>query len=138
MKYSLKRTDTADSLLNRMILNAADRFGTEKAFEVLDSIEEKVNLLQDTPYIGTGPKYMVLKRQGYRVLILDPTLVFYKADEAGKISGFFSTYDKTPDSSGDIILQPYSYYGYSNVWIVRQDAGITDITMTVKPPVTHL
>ena len=37
------------------------------------------------------------------------------------------------DSSGDIILQPYSYYGYSNVWIVRQDAGITDITMTVKP-----
>ena len=37
------------------------------------------------------------------------------------------------DSSGDVILQPYSYYGYSNVWIVRQDAGITDITMTVKP-----
>ena len=27
-----------------------------------------------------------------------------KADEAGKISGFFSTYEKTPDSYGDIIL----------------------------------
>ena len=26
-----------------------------------------------------------------------------KADEAGKISGFFSTYEKTPDSYGDII-----------------------------------
>ena len=37
------------------------------------------------------------------------------------------------DSAGDVILQPYSYYGCSNVWIVRQDAGISDITMTVKP-----
>lgn len=27
-----------------------------------------------------------------------------KIDEAGKIAGFFSTYDKTPDSYGDIIL----------------------------------
>lgn len=27
-----------------------------------------------------------------------------KADEAGKISGFFSTYEKTPDSYGDIIM----------------------------------
>ena len=26
-----------------------------------------------------------------------------KADEAGKIAGFFSTYEKTPDSYGDII-----------------------------------
>ncbi len=37
------------------------------------------------------------------------------------------------DSAGDIILQPYSVSGYSNAWIVRQDAGITDITLTVKP-----
>ena len=37
------------------------------------------------------------------------------------------------DSSGNVILQPYSLSGYSNVSIVRQDAGITDITLTVKP-----
>ena len=37
------------------------------------------------------------------------------------------------DSSGDVILQPYSYYGYTNVWIVRQDAGIADLSLTVKP-----
>ena len=66
MRYSVNRTDTADSLLNRIILNIADRFGNEKALDVLDSIEEKVTLLQDTPYIGVEPKYMVLKRQGYR------------------------------------------------------------------------
>ena len=84
MRYSINRTDTADSLLNRMILNIADRFGTEKAFDVLDKIEETVNLLQDNPYIGTKPKYMVLNRQGYRVLILDLTLVFYKVDDLKK------------------------------------------------------
>ncbi len=37
------------------------------------------------------------------------------------------------DSSGDVILQPYSYYGYSNVWIVREDAGFADLSLTVKP-----
>ena len=84
MRYSVNRTDTADSLLNRIILNIADRFGNEEALDVLDSIEEKVTLLQDTPYIGVEPKYMVLKRQGYRVLILDLTLVFYKVDESKK------------------------------------------------------
>ncbi|MBR2770372.1 MAG: type II toxin-antitoxin system RelE/ParE family toxin [Lachnospiraceae bacterium] len=84
MRYSINRTDTADSLLNRMILNIADRFGTENAFDVLDKIEETVNLLQDNPYIGTKPKYMVLNRQGYRVLILDLTLVFYKVDDLKK------------------------------------------------------
>lgn len=33
-----------------------------------------------------------------------------KADEAGKISGFFSTYEKTPDSYGDII-EPGAFSG---------------------------
>ena len=37
------------------------------------------------------------------------------------------------DSAGNIILQPYTLSGYTNVWIVRADAGITDITMNVKP-----
>ena len=97
MRYSINRTDTADSLLNRMILNIADRFDTEKAFDVLDSIEEKINLLQDTPYIGTEPKYMVLKRQGYRVLILDLTLVFYKVDDSKKKVMIYAFVDSRMD-----------------------------------------
>ena len=44
-----------------------------------------------------------------------------------------STRIPDPNDSKKYILQPYSYYGYSNVWIVRQDAGISDITMNVKP-----
>jgi toxin ParE1/3/4 len=97
MRYSVNRTDTADSLLNRIILNIADRFGNEKALDVLDSIEEKVTLLQDTPYIGVEPKYMVLKRQGYRVLILDLTLVFYKVDESKKEVMIYAFVDSRMD-----------------------------------------
>ena len=97
MRYSINRTDTADSLLNRMILNIADRFGTKKAFDVLDSIEEKINFLQDTPYIGTEPKYMVLKRQGYKVLIFDLTLVFYKVDDSKKEVMIYAFVDSRMD-----------------------------------------
>ena len=97
MRYSVNRTDTADSLLNRIILNIADRFGNEEAIDVLDSIEEKVTLLQDTPYIGVEPKYMVLKRQGYRVLILDLTLVFYKVDESKKEVMIYAFVDSRMD-----------------------------------------
>ena len=97
MRYSVNRTDTAASLLNRIILNIADRFGNEEALDVLDSIEEKVTLLQDTPYIGVEPKYMVLKRQGYRVLILDLTLVFYKVDESKKEVMIYAFVDSRMD-----------------------------------------
>lgn len=97
MRYSVNRTDTADSLLNRIILNIADRFGNEEALDVLDLIEEKVTLLQDTPYIGVEPKYMVLKRQGYRVLILDLTLVFYKVDESKKEVMIYAFVDSRMD-----------------------------------------
>ena len=34
---------------------------------------------------------------------------------------------------GELVLQSYSYGGYTNVWLVRADAGISDITLTVKP-----
>ncbi len=97
MKYSVNRTDTADSLLNRVILNIADRFGNEKALDIFDSIEEKITLLQDSPYIGIEPKYMVLKRQGYRVLILDLTLVFYKVDESKKEVMIYAFVDSRMD-----------------------------------------
>jgi toxin ParE1/3/4 len=52
--------------------------------EKLDEIEENILLLEDNPYLGTAPKYPVLRRQGYRVLVLKKDLVFYKIDENKK------------------------------------------------------
>jgi toxin ParE1/3/4 len=66
------------------VLHVAQNFDVETAMEKLDEIEENILLLEDNPYLGTAPKYPVLRRQGYRVLVLKKDLVFYKIDENKK------------------------------------------------------
>ena len=41
-------------------------------------MENRILELGDDPYIGTDPRYPVLKRQGYKVLILEKDLEEYK------------------------------------------------------------
>lgn len=84
MKYNIVRTDTADAGIRKIILYVAQNFGNNAALEKLDEIEAKILSLADDPYIGTDPRYPVLKRQGYKILILKKDLVFYKIDEANK------------------------------------------------------
>ena len=84
MKYEVLRTDTADAGIRRIILYVAQNFGNDVALEKLDEIEGRITILEDDPYIGSDPKYLVLKRQGYKVLILEKDLVFYKIDEDNK------------------------------------------------------
>ena len=84
MKYKVERTDTADSLIRKIVLFVAGNFGTDVALEKLDYLEKSIMNLGDHPYIGAEPRYNVLKRQGYLVLILEKDLVFYKVDDAKK------------------------------------------------------
>lgn len=84
MKYTIIRTDIADAELRSIILYIANNFGNEVALEKLNYIEESIIALSNNPYIGTAPSYPVLKRQGYKVLILEKNLVFYKVDEDNK------------------------------------------------------
>lgn len=84
MKYEVIRTDTADSLIRKIILYVAENFGDDVALEKLDYLEEAIMNLGDNPYIGVEPKYNVLKRQGYLVLILEKDLIFYKVDDNKK------------------------------------------------------
>ena len=84
-KYTVIRTDTADSHIHNIILNIAEKFGVDVALEKLDQLEAQMKLLGENPYIGTEPRYMILRRQGYEVLITEKNLVFYKIDEDNKI-----------------------------------------------------
>lgn len=84
MKYEVIRTDTADACIRKIILYVAQNFGNAVALKKIDEIEKKILELEDSPYIGTEPRYMALKRQGYKVLILEKDLVFYKIDEINK------------------------------------------------------
>ena len=84
MKYEVIRTDTADSLIRKIILYVAENFGNDVALEKLDYLEKSMMNLGNDPHLGVAPKYNVLRRQGYLVLILEKDLVFYKVDDNKK------------------------------------------------------
>ena len=98
MKYKVYRTDTADALIRNIVLYIAENFGNEIALGKLDDLEKAILKLEDNPYIGTEPRYTVLKRQGYKVLILEKDLVFYKIDENRKVVTVY--FPRLPHSSG--------------------------------------
>ena len=97
MKYEVIRTDTADSLIRKIVLYAAENFGTDVALEKLDNLEEAIMSFGDNPYIGTDPKYNILKRQGYLVLILDKDFVFYKVDDDKRQVIVYAVVDQRQD-----------------------------------------
>ena len=78
MKYTIVRTDTADISIRKIVMYIARNFGEDIALKKLNDLEKNMYLLEDNPYLGTIPRYPVLKRQGYQVLILEKDLIFYK------------------------------------------------------------
>ena len=97
MKYKIIRTDTADALIRNIVLYIAEKFGNETALEKLNDLEASILALGDNPYIGTEPRYTVLKRQGYKVLIPEKDLVFYKIDEKAKMVTVYVVVDQRED-----------------------------------------
>ena len=97
MKYKIVRTDIADALIRKIVLYVADKFDNETALEKLDELESSIMTLADNPYIGEEPRYPVLKRQGYRVLITEKNLVLYKIDDDKKIVTIYAVTDQRQD-----------------------------------------
>lgn len=97
MKYEVIRTDTADAGIRKIILYVAQNFGNDVAIEKLNEMEKRILELGDDPNIGTEPRYLVLKRQGYKVLILEKDLVFYKIDEDNKRVIVYAVVDQRQD-----------------------------------------
>ena len=97
MKYRVYRTDTADALIRNIVLYIAENFGNEIALNKLDDLEKSILKLEENPYIGTEPRYTVLKRQGYKVLILEKDLVFYKTDENQNVVTVYAVIDQRQD-----------------------------------------
>ncbi|MEI3322983.1 MAG: type II toxin-antitoxin system RelE/ParE family toxin [Eubacterium sp.] len=97
MKYEVIRTDTADAGIRKIILYIAQNFGNTVALEKLDEIEKRILQLGEDPYIGTNPRYSILRRQGYKVLILEKNLVFYKIDEVNKQVVVYAVIDQRQD-----------------------------------------
>lgn len=85
MKYEIVRTDKADDQLRENIFYIAEDSGSvEIALNYLDKMETAINNLANFPRSGSVPRYSILRKQGYRVLIVERHLVFYKVNERGK------------------------------------------------------
>lgn len=95
--YAVIRTDTADALIHKITLDIAEKFGVDVALERLDKLEEQILLLGEDPHIGSDPRYMILRRQGYKILITEKNLVFYKIDEYQKIVTVYAVVDQRQD-----------------------------------------
>lgn len=95
--YTVMRTDTADAHIHKIILYIAEEFGAEVALEKLDELEGQILLLEETPYLGIDPRYMILRRQGYKVLVLEKNIVFYKIDEVNKVVTVYAVVDQRQD-----------------------------------------
>lgn len=97
MKYKIIRTETADVQIRKIILYVAEKFGSEVALKKLEELEQSILKLGNYPYIGIEPRYLVLKRQGYKILILEKNLVFYKVNEDEKEIIIYAVVDHRQD-----------------------------------------
>lgn len=85
MRYSLLRTDKFNDQLHEIILYIAQDTGSvDRAVQYLDEMEAAVLQLRSFPDSGAVPRYTVLARQGYRVLIVRRHLLFYKVQHEKK------------------------------------------------------
>ena len=82
MKYRILRTDKANDQLYSIIQYIAEDSGSvDMALDVLDALEAEIRKLETAPHMGSYPRYSILRKQGYRVLIVQRHLVFYKVDD---------------------------------------------------------
>ena len=94
MGYRIFRTDKADEFIHGIILRVAEQFGNSAALEKLDELESAILSLSDNPFLGTKPRYNILRRQGYLVLIAEKDLIFYKVDENEKTVTIYAVVDQ--------------------------------------------
>ncbi|MCI9420243.1 MAG: type II toxin-antitoxin system RelE/ParE family toxin [Eubacterium sp.] len=94
MKYKIIRTDKADEQLRQIIFYIADDSGSiDIALNYLGKIEMAIKRLEDFPMSGSVPKYSILRKQGYRVLIVERHLVFYKVNSDAGIITIYAVVD---------------------------------------------
>lgn len=82
MTYHILRTDKAnDHLFSILHYIAEDSGSVDVALQYLDVLETEIKKLATSPHMGSYPRYSTLRKQGFRVLIVQRHLIFYKVDD---------------------------------------------------------
>ena len=93
--YKIMRTDKAEDQLRDIIYYIADDSGSiDTTLKYLDKIEEAINRLKEFPNSGSIPRYSILKKQGYKVVIVEKHLIFYKVSEENKTAIVYAIVDR--------------------------------------------
>ena len=94
MKYKIIRTDKVDEQLRQIIFYIANDSGSiDIALNYLEKIEKAIKRLEDFPMSGSVPRYSILRKQGYRVLIVERHLIFYKVKDNENIVVIYAIVD---------------------------------------------
>ncbi len=93
MSYRILRTDKASDQLYDLIQYIAAESSIDTALGYLDKLESAIMNLAGFPLSGAVPRYSILKKQGYRVLIVERHLVFYKVDKEAKTVMIYAIVD---------------------------------------------
>lgn len=94
MKYKILRTDKANDQLRDILFYIADDSGCiDTALGYFNKIESVINRLREFPEMGRRPRYSILKKQGYRVIIVENHLVFYKINKAERVVIIYAIVD---------------------------------------------
>ena len=92
--YQIVRTEKADNQLRDLIYYIADDSGSvDTALKYLGKLEKAMMRLSDFPESGSTPRYAILRKQGYKVLIAEKQLVFYKVDNTNKKVTIYAVVD---------------------------------------------
>ena len=98
MAYRIVLTAKADEQLRDIVLYRAEVAGNaEAALEFLDRLKQKIDRLADFPESGSFPRYGALRARGYRVLIAEKHLVFYKVDKERRMVIVYAIVDGRRD-----------------------------------------
>ena len=98
MAYRIVRTAKADEQLRDIVLYRAEVAGSAAAaLEFLNRLKQKINRLAEFPESGALPRYGALRARGYRVLIAEKHLAFYKVDKERKMVIVYAIVDGRRD-----------------------------------------
>ena len=94
MRYQILRTEKANEQLREIIFYIAEDSGSvDIALNYLDKIEKSINRLEEFSYSGSIHQYSILRKQGYRVLVVEKHLIFYKVNELEKMVIIYAVVD---------------------------------------------
>lgn len=83
--YQVILSNDANNDINQIVLFIATESGSKKvALDYLDKLQDAILLLNKFPERGSNPRYKILRNQGYKFIVVETHLVFYKIKEENK------------------------------------------------------